>query len=381
MEPSRAPRKVVIRVRDALLRDTLTTWVDALPGCVVAGAVSSGTALARLCALRSPDIAVVQLGSADHDDLALLSTLRGVDPGPHVVCLHGGLDSGKLLMLHRAGAHHLISTRSGTAALRAALVHADKLGRVPAGAGLSERELEILALISAGCSAAAIAGVLELSQHTVINHTRRIFVKLGVHSRTQAAAEMSRLGLRRDVTTRHRDLVGGRAGPTHDEVTRALMADPAGSRPPVAVLVQPTESTWHASEDRPNKIVIVEPGCRNLAVDAVLRGARSVLSTTDVTDHLPAVVALVRAGYLVAPDDVVRILSRGSGPGPRTLTRREREILDSIAHGDSVRETANSLGIAVKTVESEQRQLFSKLGAHNRAGALTAAREMGLLDT
>lgn len=377
MEPSRAPRKVVIRVREALLRDTLTTWVDALPGCVVAGAVSSGAALTRLCELRSPDIAVVQLGAADHDDLALLSALRGVRPGPHVLCLHGGLDSRKLLTLHRAGAHRLINTRSGTAALRAALVQAGDPARAPYGTGLSERELEILALISAGSSAAEIAEVLGISQHTVINHTRRVFVKLGVHSRTQAAAEMCRLGLR----ARRRDLVAGRAGATRDAVARALMADPAGTRPPVSVLVQPTESTWHAGEDRLNKIVIVEPDRRNMAVDAVLRGARAVLSTSDVATHLPAVVALVRAGYLVAPDEVVRVLARGTGPGPCTLTRRERDILDSIARGDSVRETANALGIAVKTVESEQRQLFSKLGAHNRAGALTSAREMGLLDT
>ena len=62
--------------------------------------------------------------------------------------------------------------------------------------GLSSRELEILTLISAGCSAADIADVLDISPHTVTNYKRRIFQKLGVHSRTQAAAEAGRLGLR-----------------------------------------------------------------------------------------------------------------------------------------------------------------------------------------
>lgn len=384
MEGSRpGPRKVVIRVRDALLRDTLTSWVDAVPGWVVAGAVSSGRALARLCALRSPDVAVVQLSSADADELAVVSALRDIDPAPHVVGLHGGLDPRKLLLLHRAGAHRLVSTQFGAAALRIALGQVESRGTEPARGGLSERELEILVLISAGCSATDIAGVLEISPHTVTNHTRHIFSKLGVHSRTQAAVEMGRLGLNRGVAgRRRRDAVNGRAGPLRDEVSRILAADRPDKRPPVAVLVLPTEGCWRAGEQRANKIVIVEQNNRNLAAGAVLRGAQAVLSTADIA-HLPAAIPLVRAGYLIAPDEVVRMLLRDAQapPLPRSLTPRERDILGSIALGHSVRETAQSLGIAVKTVQSEQRQLFYKLGAHNRPGALAYARELGLIDT
>jgi len=79
----------------------------------------------------------------------------------------------------------------------------------------------------------------------------------------------------------------------------------------------------------------------------------------------------------------VRELLRGarSAPTPCRLTPRERDILDSIALGHSVSETARALGIAVKTVQSQQRQLFAKLGARNRPGALAHARELGLIDT
>jgi DNA-binding CsgD family transcriptional regulator len=62
-----------------------------------------------------------------------------------------------------------------------------------------------------------------------------------------------------------------------------------------------------------------------------------------------------------------------------SLTPREREILASIDRGDSVKQTARSLGIAVKTVESLQGRLFRKLGVRNRAQAVAAAHTRGLL--
>lgn len=62
------------------------------------------------------------------------------------------------------------------------------------------------------------------------------------------------------------------------------------------------------------------------------------------------------------------------------LTAREADILDSIAMGHTVRQTARMFGIAAKTVENTQARLFLKLGAHSRAGAIAAAHGLGLLD-
>jgi DNA-binding NarL/FixJ family response regulator len=74
-----------------------------------------------------------------------------------------------------------------------------RLGAVPdlAGAesptgvhahGLTARELEVLRLVAAGKSNKAIATELVLSDRTVERHVRNIFTKLGVSSRTAAAA-------------------------------------------------------------------------------------------------------------------------------------------------------------------------------------------------
>ena len=55
-------------------------------------------------------------------------------------------------------------------------------------AGLTAREAEVLRLVAAGRSNAAIAAELVLSEKTVARHLSTIFTKLGVGSRTAAAA-------------------------------------------------------------------------------------------------------------------------------------------------------------------------------------------------
>ena len=77
--------------------------------------------------------------------------------------------------------------------------------------------------------------------------------------------------------------------------------------------------------------------------------------------------------------DLARIQVSGEPRSTLSLTPREREILASIDRGDSVRQTARSLGIAVKTVENLQGRLFRKLGVRNRAQAVAAAHNRGLL--
>jgi DNA-binding CsgD family transcriptional regulator len=71
------------------------------------------------------------------------------------------------------------------------LTRTDKMiGRSPVGdsTGLSRRELEVLRLVAAGKSNQAIAAELMISDRTVERHVSNIFGKLGVGSRTAAAA-------------------------------------------------------------------------------------------------------------------------------------------------------------------------------------------------
>jgi two-component system, NarL family, nitrate/nitrite response regulator NarL len=63
------------------------------------------------------------------------------------------------------------------------------------GFGLTAREREVLALLSAGRPQAGIALDLVISSKTVATHIQRILTKLGAHSRAEAVAMAHRHGL------------------------------------------------------------------------------------------------------------------------------------------------------------------------------------------
>ena len=64
---------------------------------------------------------------------------------------------------------------------------------------------------------------------------------------------------------------------------------------------------------------------------------------------------------------------------PISISGRELDLLRSIERGESVKQTARALGIAIKTVENTQRLLFRKIDVRNRAQAMARAHELGLL--
>ena len=53
---------------------------------------------------------------------------------------------------------------------------------------LTAREIEVLRLVASGLSNSEIAAGLVISEHTVARHLQNIFGKLGVSTRTAAAA-------------------------------------------------------------------------------------------------------------------------------------------------------------------------------------------------
>jgi DNA-binding CsgD family transcriptional regulator len=58
---------------------------------------------------------------------------------------------------------------------------------------LSERERDVLSALSAHSTTKAIAKQLGLSPETVKHHLKRIFTKLGVHSRAEALERLAHL--------------------------------------------------------------------------------------------------------------------------------------------------------------------------------------------
>ena len=129
------------------------------------------------------------------------------------------------------------------------------------------------------------------------------------------------------------------------------------------------------------------PGCGRAVgiVDAVLRGADAIVDLdSETADVLEAIDIVATGGTLLTPADARAVVEsarmRLDNRQVITLTPREIDILESIERGESVKQTARALGIAIKTVENLQSRLFRKLGARNRAQAISRAYELGLLD-
>ncbi len=72
-------------------------------------------------------------------------------------------------------------------------VYPDKVPQVKVGMATSheftEREMEVLRLMTTGASNAAIAEKLVISESTVKNHIHRMLEKTGCESRTELAIE------------------------------------------------------------------------------------------------------------------------------------------------------------------------------------------------
>jgi NarL family two-component system response regulator YdfI len=61
------------------------------------------------------------------------------------------------------------------------------------------------------------------------------------------------------------------------------------------------------------------------------------------------------------------------------LTRREREVLSGVAHGERSKEIALRLGITERTVRAYLTNIYAKLDVDSRAAAVAVALERGLL--
>jgi DNA-binding NarL/FixJ family response regulator len=64
-----------------------------------------------------------------------------------------------------------------------------------------------------------------------------------------------------------------------------------------------------------------------------------------------------------------------------TLTSRELEVLQLIAEGKANKQTAEELGIGIKTVEKHREHLMSKLDIHDTAGLTRYAIAAGIIES
>ena len=182
----------------------------------IVGEAASGAEAIRLAQEHIPDVVLMDLVMPGMDGVEATRAVKRVSPRSQIVVLTSYHEDEHIFPALRAGAlsYTLKDIRSAElaaivrqAARGESVLHPQVATRVirevraakpnvPAAfAELTDRELEVLHLIAAGYSNAAIAEQLVLSEKTVKGHVSNILSKLQMADRTQAAVFAWQQGL------------------------------------------------------------------------------------------------------------------------------------------------------------------------------------------
>jgi two-component system, LuxR family, response regulator FixJ len=102
-----------------------------------------------------------------------------------------------------------------------------------------------------------------------------------------------------------------------------------------------------------------------MAVTAIKNGAHDFLEKPFDADEVINRVRDACAARRERGDGANKLSMRF--PGAETLTPRERDVLEQIAHGASNKEAGRTLGISPRTIEVHRARIMEKLSARNTA--------------
>jgi NarL family two-component system response regulator LiaR len=198
--------RVLIADDHAVVRQGLRTFLEVQDDVEVVGEAGDGEEAVSLVEALAPDVVVIDLVMPRVGGIEAIRRIHELRPSTKVIVLTSFADDEKVFAAVRAGAagYLLKDVRPQelgeairTVSRGEALLHpavAAKLMREfahpdrPAGSqALTEREMDVLRLISRGRSNKEIALELSVAEKTVKTHVSSILQKLHLADRTQAA--------------------------------------------------------------------------------------------------------------------------------------------------------------------------------------------------
>lgn len=139
----------------------------------------------------------------------------------------------------------------------------------------------------------------------------------------------------------------------------------------VAGAVEPLKALRDAHPEIP--VVVLLLGREEIPKELTWNGAYAVVGQGSPRE---AIVNSLRSLATGADD------TRGSNAPPSSgLSRRELQVLTSIAEGFTNKQVADELGISVRTVETHRERLMRKLDVQGTAALTKAAISLGLVHT
>jgi len=204
----------------SIVREGVRAFLEVQSDLRVVGEAASGEEALRLIPDVVPDVVLMDLLMPGMSGVETIRQIRHISPRTQIVVLTSYHEDENIFPALRAGAlsytlkdirlEELVETIR-KAARGEVILHAqvaarliqevrDTKRKIPTSfAHLTERELEVLRLLAEGCSNAAIAEKLVVSEQTVKGHVSNILSKLHLADRTQAAVFAWQQGLMEDV--------------------------------------------------------------------------------------------------------------------------------------------------------------------------------------
>lgn len=136
----------------------------------------------------------------------------------------------------------------------------------------------------------------------------------------------------------------------------------------------------HTSHPQIRAVMLVDSSKPESIIEAFRAGARGVLSRQDSLETLSKCIRKVHQGQVWANSQqmglVVEALASSHGPsafnaqGVEQLSRREMEVVTSVAQGLTNREIAKQLGLSEHTVKNYLFRIYDKVGVSSRVELL-----------
>jgi two-component system, NarL family, response regulator DevR len=205
-----------------VFRIGLRTVLEFEPDLKVVGEAGDATSGVQAAESLGPDVVLMDVRLGGIDGVQACREIRSRFPDVRVLMLTSFADEDVVLSSIMAGASGFVTKNVGRAELLKAirsvaageslldpavtkqvldkLVALTQRDREREIDQLSEREREVLTLVAQGHTNREIAEKLVLSEHTARNHVSRIFEKLGLSRRSEAAAYAARMGLAPDTS-------------------------------------------------------------------------------------------------------------------------------------------------------------------------------------
>jgi DNA-binding NarL/FixJ family response regulator len=173
----------------------------------ISGLAANGKQAVEMYSARRPDVMLLDLRLPDQSGLDVVRAVLGMDPQARIIILSSAQGDASIYNAFSLGVRGYLLKGIDGASL------ADQVRRVAAGGNclspetaekltqhilsqkLSQREIEVLGLISKGKGNKEIADLIFVTENTVKMHVKKILLKLKANDRTQAVVIAIQRGL------------------------------------------------------------------------------------------------------------------------------------------------------------------------------------------